>query len=189
MAKKSAPKVKRSPAAQAAIDKRMAAMRAARDKKIASASTEAAPQWPSSPTFVYSPPDAPSHLQNVIARPVSPKSKEIAPNLQSLEEQRIEREKEDILERARGGVVKASSLKPKGDGWKAPPPVENPQIIQWQFVTLADLAALPRNKVTQFLDMLRKQLLLLDGKQAIVHASYDEHDKFFIRTEPVDVMD
>lgn len=186
MAKKPAPKVKRSVAAQAAIDKRMAAMRAARDKKIASAGNQ-----PAAPAIIHKS-VAPGGLsvddnfKGTIARAL--KTKEIPPSSMTLEEQRLQREKEDILERARGGV-KGASLKPKGEGWKAPPPNPNPQIIQWGFVTLADLAALPRNKVTQFLDMLRKQLLLLDGKQAIVHASYDEHDKFFIRTEPVDVMD
>lgn len=119
---------KRSPQEQAAIDKRMAAMRASRAKK-------------------KSPAEQPS------AGALTPPST-------------------------------TSTQAPATGGAENPAP----QIREWEFTSLADLASLPRHHIPLFTKLLTQQLHRLEGNQAITKIRFNEHGRFFCETEPVDPL-
>ena len=123
MAKKEKPKVKRSAAEQAAIDKRMAGMRAARDaKKLSNAQT-----------VKPAPTKATAPAQAAFIKPTADLGKSassVAPA---------------IAIAVAGDVPKASapSTEPQG----------GPQIKRWTFTKLEDFAVLSRDQIVKALHM------------------------------------
>jgi hypothetical protein len=147
--KDTAPKKPRTPQEQAQIDKRMAAMRAARTKVAAT------------------------------------------PRDVAVERAAHEQSRGDILDKTKAGPLKGVSLKPKekvGQSWKAPAPDPNPVIKSWEFRTLADLANLPRHHLPMFMQIFKQHLNKLDGSQAIEKITFNEHNRFFMTTVPIDPL-
>lgn len=166
----------RTAAEQDVIDRRMAAMRDARGLKKNSPTKDA-------PTKPVAQPTAAG-----LGVPGGKKELTRSPDIEALRANH-ESKRGDI---AKAGVLKGVSLKPKtgsaGESWKAPPPVENPAIKEWEFASLADLANLPRHHIPMFMQLLKQHLHKLEGSQAIVKVRFNEHNRFFCETMPIDPL-